>query len=153
MAHEAIERFGELEPFSVEGEMDGRRVLLRGLQAHPEDYAGDVLPIALTLEHRYEVAREDGLPTEEQHDAYADVMMDLIDAVHEEGVGVHLCADTSDGLIREWFYVADVDAAVAVMREMLPEGFAHEIMHQRDPEWEFAEALLGQVRDEWGDQA
>ncbi len=119
-------------------------MLIRGRQVSPELYSGDVYPIVLTMEHTYEVQREDGLPTSEQHEAYGELLLPILDAMNGSRIGVHVFADTHDGMVREWFYVSDLKKAAGLIKEHAPSEFSYEIMYDDDPEWESLDSHVRQ---------
>lgn len=146
--HDELERLYRLECFNAERTTNGMRIMLRGRRLHRTQYAGDAYPIVITIEHAYEKTREDGLPSKEQHAAYGEWIFPVIDAIEDARVGIHVFADTNDGLVREWFYVSEIKIAAKLIKQHAAEGFVYELMYDDDPEWAFLDALLSQIRSE-----
>lgn len=147
-SHEVLERLLRLECFTAERTTDGMRIMLRGRRVHRSQYAGDALPIVMTIEHRFEKIRDDGLPSSKQHAAYGEWIFPVIDAIRDARVGIHVFADTTDGLVREWFYVSDIKVAAKLIKQHAAEGFGYELMYDDDPEWAFLDALMSGIRIE-----
>ena len=132
--------------FTAERASDGSRILLRGRKINREDYCGAFFPTAVTIEHTYPVQREDGLPTKQQHAEYQEAILELAQAVEEAGLGLHVFGDTTQGTIREWFYVCDLPAVAKLSSEHLNGRIAFELCYDDDPSWAFVDAAIEQVR-------
>lgn len=132
--------------FTAERASDGSRILLRGRKLDQEDYCGALFPTAVTIEHTYRVKREDGLPTKQQHVEYQKAILELAEAVEEAGLGLHVFGDTTQGTIREWFYVSDLPAVAKLSAEHLNGRINFELSYDDDPSWAFIDAAIEQVR-------
>jgi len=134
--------------FTAERVANGARLLLRGRRIERDEYLGEIFPVVVTIEHHYDQKREDGLPTKQQHDRYGELVLPFTEAVEGAGVGVHVFGDTTRGLIREWFYVRDVNDIAALAKKHLRPRLEFEIFYEDDPSWKFFDDAVDQIRGE-----
>ncbi len=132
--------------FTAERRADGSRILLRGRRLEREDYVGATLPTVVTIEHHFDVKRDDGLPTKDQHEAYRNITLEFVEAVESGGVGVHVLGDTTQGLVREWFYTHDLDAIASLAEKYLAGHIDFEMNYDEDPAWRFLDGAIEQIR-------
>ena len=144
--NDGLDRLYATEWLSTEMNQDGQRVLIRARRITPDLYTGAVLPTVVTIEHQYETSRDDGLPDlDARREAYVELLLTVSNSIERERIGVHFHGDTVGGLIREWFYTNDVDRLVSIFRKHAPAGFPHDVFHEEDPSWSYADGLLGQL--------
>lgn len=137
--------------FTAERAADGSRILLRGRKLDREDYCGPLFPTVVTIEHSFAVQRQDGLPTEQQHVEYQEVILALAEAVEVAGLGFHVLGDTTQGAVREWFYVRDLSALVELSSQHLNGRIDFDLRYEDDPSWAFLDASIEQIRGEQWD--
>ena len=147
---QSIDRLFKTESFTAQRISDGKRILIRGRRLRNEQYAGDLFPVVITVEHTYEVLETDGVPTRPQHAEYREVILSVIDRIEEVRAGIQVYADTTDGLVREWFYVSDAKATAKIIKEYAPHDFIYEMYSDDDPEWSFLEQMISQIRPQDG---
>lgn len=132
--------------FTAERASDGSRILLRGRKLDRQDYCGALFPTVVTIEHKYSVQREDGLPTTQQHAEYREAILELAGAVEEAGLGLHVFGDTTQGTVSEWFYVCDLPSIAKLCAEHLNGRVDFELCYDDDPSWAFVDAAIEQIR-------
>ena len=146
---ELIDNLLNTASFTANRNSSGMQIMIRGRRIRSDQYAGSVFPVVLTLEYQFIKEREDGLPTSEQHAAYGEFILPIIDAIENARLGVHVLGDTTDGLVREWFYVSDVHSFAKMAKQYKVNGFDYEINYDDDPDWAMLNAQLCQIRSKW----
>ena len=134
--------------FVAERESDGSRILLRGRKLEREDYCGAIFQTVVTIEHSFPVQRQDGLPTKQQHADYREALLEIVEAVESAGLGIHVFGDTTQGLVREWFYVGDLRAVASLSSQYLKGRIDYDFCYDDDPSWAFVDAAIEQIRGE-----
>jgi hypothetical protein len=132
--------------FTAERTSEGSRILLRGRRLEREHYGSQLYPTVVTIEHRYELQRTDGLPTHEQHSQHSEIFLKLVDAIETSQIGIHVFADTTRGLIREWIYVNNLPMISRLRTEHLQGHGVYELCYEDDPAWSFLDAAICQIR-------
>jgi hypothetical protein len=137
--------------FTAERTTEGARILLRGRRLEQKHYAGELYPTVVTIEHHYERRRPDGLPTLEQHSRHHEILVRFIDEIEKTRIGIHVLADTTQGLIREWFYVNDVPRVDQLRAKHLQGHGEYELCYEEDSTWSFLDGAISRIRGTgWG---
>jgi len=138
--------------FTAERTSEGARILLRGRRLERECYGCELYPTVVTIEHRYERQRTDGLPTQDQHSRYQEIVLQFVDAIEAARIGIHVFGDTTQGLVREWFYVSELPTMDRLSEEHLRGRMDYELCYDDDPTWSFVDRAISPIRgDGWGD--
>lgn len=132
--------------FTAERFSDGSRVLLRGRRMERRDYIGEIYPVVATIEHRFDREREDGLPAMQQHERYRELFIPFIESMEETAIGLHVLGDTTQGLVREWFYIREVTEFAAMAKKHPAGRLEFDIFHQADPSWALVDGAIEQIR-------
>jgi Family of unknown function (DUF695) len=131
--------------FAAEANNLGQPILIRGRRSHCLQVPNRRFPFIFVVTHRYDVKDTTALPDLGQYSAIERFESDALDGIESANLGLLVFVETSNGTVRYYLYVQNVDDTADFLVTHSSGTFLVELASDLDSDWGEYRKLMARV--------